>query len=150
MFILSQTDKRARGNSKAPDRARKKQLIDQMQLSRGIMRVISAGMTVLFIVWAYYQHNDVDPVLWVSVYTLAALLSTLFVFDKLPSPVAMTFGAGCLAGAMYLFSQVEFGPALITIEAWREAVGLIIISTWMGVILLAQKRAQSPTPQTTP
>lgn len=121
-----------------------------MQLSSWAMRITSAGMTLLFIVWAYYQRNDVDPALWVTIYAVAALLSLLFMFNKLAPGLALTFGSVCMAGALYLFTQIEFGPPLITIEAWREAVGLIVIGTWMGVMLLAQRRAHSPVPQPTP
>lgn len=120
-----------------------------MQHSPKTLRIISAGMTFLFLVWAYYQRNDIDPALWVSLYVIAALLSVLFVFNKRVYGLAMTFGAGCVAGAIYLFTQIEFGPPLITIEAWREAIGLIIISTWMGVMVLAQRHANTPVPEAT-
>ncbi len=118
-----------------------------MRLSPWVLRTIGAGMTILFIVWAYYQRNDVDPLVWVTIYAIAALFSLLFMVNKLASSLALGFGIVCLAGAIYLFSKVEFGPALITIEAWREAVGLLIISTWMGIMLLFQRQAKPVTSQ---
>ena len=111
-----------------------------MQFPSWTWRVISAGMTMLFVVWAYYQRNDVDPLLWVTIYVIAALFSLLFAVNKLASSMAITLGIVCATWAIYLLTQAEFGPPLITIEEWREAVGLLVIGGWMGIILLYQKR----------
>jgi|GEM_PF-2993160 len=107
------------------------------------LRAATAGMTILFTVWAYYQINDVDPLKWVAIYALAALFSLLFMFGKLASWLALTAGIICITYAIYLLTQAEFGPPLITIEEWREAVGMIVIAGWMGVILFYQRRLTS-------
>lgn len=120
-----------------------------MPNSSWALRAASAGMTILFTVWAYYQLNDVDPLHWVTIYAVAALFSLLFMFGKLAPSLALTAGIVCLTYAIYLFTQAEFGPPLITIEEWREAIGLLVIGGWMGVIVFNQRRLTSePLPLT--
>ena len=114
-----------------------------MKRSSWILRTVSAGMTILFIVWAYYQLNDVDPVQWVTVYAIASLFSLLFMLDKLASWLALMLGTICLLFAAYLFMQADYGAPLITIEEWREAIGLLVIGSWMGAIWLSQKRTKA-------
>ena len=109
------------------------------------MQIASAGMTVLFIVWAYYQRNDVDPILWVSIYAIAALCCALFIFNKLPLWLPAALGAGCTIWAVYLFFQPEYdGSALIYIEEWREAIGLLVIGLWMGVMIIYRRKLSNP------
>lgn len=100
------------------------------------MRVVGTGMTILFAVWAYYQLNDIDPVLWVTIYIVAAFLSLMGVFTKMSPGIPLAAGGASLFGALFLLVQVEFGQPLITIEEWREAIGLLVISAWMAVLFL--------------
>ena len=99
-----------------------------------ILKIISAAMTVLFTVWAYYQVNDPDAFLWIVVYGAAAAMSLLFVVDRLRAIIPLIFGGVCLLWAGYLSTQITFEPPLIAIEAWREMMGLLIIFAWMGVL----------------
>jgi len=47
-------------------------------------------MVVLFLLSASVQLNDPDPMLWISVYVLAAAFSMAHAFGKLPA--SLTFG----------------------------------------------------------
>ncbi len=107
------------------------------------MRVASAGMTLLFTVWAYYQLNDLDPFIWVTVYSIAALISLLFLFGRMASWLPLTMAVLCILCAVYLFTQADYGPPLITIEEWREAVGLLVIAAWMSTLLFYLGRGSS-------
>ena len=98
------------------------------------MKIVSAGMTLLFIAWAYYQYNDPDPFVWILVYGVAALTSVLFLIQRLPLAFTMGYFVVCAAWALYTSTQVTYGPPLIQIEEWREMMGLVIVCIWMGVL----------------
>ena len=117
-----------------------------MQFSLWMRRITGAGMTLLFIVWAYYQRNDADPFIWVTVYACAACFSLFFALDKLATVPAIVFGLVCLAWSLALLTQAEYGSPLITIEAWREGMGLLVIGLWMHAAAYMQKRKQATQP----
>lgn len=103
-------------------------------------------MTLLFIVWAYYQMNDQDSLIWVLVYLVGAAASVLYIFDRLPALLPLVFGGICMIWAAFLSTQFTYEPPLILIEEWREMMGLLIIAVWMGVLAWhTRKRTQRPT-----
>ena len=107
-----------------------------------IMKLVSAGMALLFIAWAAFQYNDPDPFLWILVYGMAALVSVLFLIKRLPLLYPVVF---CLVGVVwgiYLSTRITYGPALIEIEEWREMIGLFAVSAWMAVLALTLFRAK--------
>ncbi len=100
------------------------------------MKVWSAGMALLFIVWAYYQHNDPDPFLWILVYAVAALASVLFLIQRLPLIFSAGYLAICGTWALYLLTQLSGDLSIYSNEILREMVGLVVICIWMGVLTL--------------
>ena len=100
------------------------------------MKVCSAGMALLFIVWAYYQHNDPDPFLWILVYAVAALASVLFLIQRLPLVFSAGYFAICGVWALYLLTQLSGDLSIYSNEILRELVGLVVICIWMGVLSL--------------
>ncbi len=91
-------------------------------------------MTLLFLVWAYYQLNDSDALLWVMVYLVAVASCVLYIVDRLPAIVPVVYGGLCVLWAAYLSVQFTWAPPLVLIEQWREMMGLLIIAVWMGVL----------------
>ena len=58
---------------------------------------------ILFSLFAYWQFNDPDPEVWVSIYTVAIIFSLFAirgVFPKLPLTIVV---ASCVVGAIYFF-----------------------------------------------
>ncbi|EAZ80447.1 transmembrane 220 family protein [Algoriphagus machipongonensis] len=98
---------------------------------------------VLFALFAYWQINDPDPELWVSVYVVAiifCLLGFKGIFPKIPLTVVVVV---CLVGAA-LYWQGEVGSWVSQeveqhnlsmkndfMEESRESFGLLIISLVM-------------------
>ncbi|MDZ4699997.1 MAG: transmembrane 220 family protein [Rhodothermales bacterium] len=108
------------------------------------LNVISAGMTVLFVVWAYYQLDDVDgeAAIWAAAYGVAAVISALFVFRKIAlMPVAIVAGL-YLLWALVNIPRIELQSSLFGAEVWmqnellRETGGLLIMVLWLGVLTL--------------
>ncbi len=96
---------------------------------------VSLGIlfTILFILGAVLQYNDPDTWIWVGIYGVPALLSLLFVLDRLNAYIAMFFGALAIIGFIYLYPSDFQGFDLndgdiVTVEMGREAFGLLIIA----------------------
>jgi hypothetical protein len=113
------------------------------------MRYASAVMFLVFAGAAVVQWNDPDPMLWIALYALAALLSLSAVAGRMwlwPSVGALV---------LYLVGVASLLPALadarmsaftswkmrdVSEEEAREALGLAVCAVWM-VVLIVRARA---------
>ncbi|MFC3417275.1 transmembrane 220 family protein [Algoriphagus hitonicola] len=95
---------------------------------------------VLFGLFAFWQINDPDPEVWVSIYVVAiifCLLAIRGIFPKIPLTILV---AVCLIGAIYFWpdsvsgwigQEVEQGDLTMKtpeMEEGRESFGLLIIA----------------------
>ncbi len=92
---------------------------------------------LLCVTSAVLQYNDPDPMMWIIVYAVSALLSFGFALNRVPSVFLLVAGILALCGGFYFFPEqfegFEIGKGDIkNIEEGRESVGLFII----GVVLL--------------
>lgn len=111
-------------------------------------RIITIGMGVVFIFGAAVQYNDPDPFRWTSIYLIAAALSFLSLRKIVAWWVYAASSACAIAWAVVVALGVEaavyrgmfrdFGMASLEIEQAREALGLVIIGAWMGVLAGSQ------------
>ncbi|MET2983941.1 transmembrane 220 family protein [Aureibaculum conchae] len=86
--------------------------------------------TILFLWSAYLQLNDPDPILWVVIYLVAALISSLFAFNKLSFLLASILVVCSVIGAILnwpeSFEGITFNDmSHKNIEEGREALGLL-------------------------
>lgn len=91
---------------------------------------------LLCVVSAALQYNDPDPLLWIIIYGVTALVSFGVALNKLPYSVPLVLGILFLVGAIYTFPETfegfEIGKGDIkNIEEGREASGLFILSLAM-------------------
>ena len=100
-------------------------------------------MALLFISWAVFQYNDPDPFLWIFVYGLAALASVLFLIKRLPLAFPLVYGIIGLGWAIYLSTLITYTPPLVGIEEWREMMGLVVASAWMGLLAWVLYRSKN-------
>lgn len=114
------------------------------------LRLIAAGMGVVFAGFTYVQLNDPDWPLWVGVYGISTLLSFAAAAGHGWASISALLCLGSLAWSATLLSQVRhvtvaqiFGPAAMetqTIEEAREGLGLLIVSAWAAVLWIARAR----------
>lgn len=95
---------------------------------------------------AILQYNDPDPLLWMILYGVAALISFGVAMKKLPYSVPLVFGILCLVGCFFIFPEkfegFEIGLGDIkNIEEGREAFGLGIIALVMFLFAWGRKRS---------
>jgi hypothetical protein len=110
------------------------------------MKKISAGVwTLLFAVFAFYQSNDPDGMIWMLIYGAAALLSVLVLVDKISRPVLFIAMFAFLIGAFLLWPdsyeglKLEEGMYTKNIELARESLGLLISAASMAWHLFVSK-----------
>lgn len=93
----------------------------------------------IFALFAYWQINDPDPIVWVSTYAVAmifCLLGTRGIFPKIPLTI---LAIACIAGAIYYWQgdvtswlsqeveQHDLSMKTQSMEESRETFGLLII-----------------------
>ena len=116
------------------------------------LRVSCFVFAGVFVLSAAVQWNDPDPILWMAVYLVGAVISAGFALGRAWPRATGLFGAlvalwfaslaPSLPGAPgAAFTSFEMQAA--THEAPREAVGLAILATWM-VFLAVRGRMETP------
>ncbi len=95
-------------------------------MKKRFLKILAIVFAVLFLISAGLQYNDPDPYLWYFIYGVAALVSFLFVFDRLPMWLALLAGVIFIVGGIYTwpvqFEGVTIGGGDINnIEEGRES-----------------------------
>jgi hypothetical protein len=105
------------------------------------MKIVNFLLAVMFLVFAFVQINDPDPIIWILIYGGMAVLSVMAIFDFYPRKVIIGLLILFLAYSTFFFSGVvewlrsEKKAALfddvakmehLYIEESREFLGLFI------------------------
>ncbi len=90
----------------------------------------------LFIGFAIVQLNDPDPLVWISIYSFAALVCFYSGIKRIHSLILLLFTSLFAAGSIYLWPPVYEGITMpmehsSNIELAREALGLLICAVAM-------------------
>ena len=117
------------------------------------MKYLNALLAVLFILFAYFQINDPDSWIWISIYGWIALIAGLAAKGKYSTAIFSVGLAACLFEGAFLFpkfiSWLRAGMPSITgtmraesphIEVAREFFGLFIALLTMLFIFIQWKR----------
>lgn len=114
-----------------------------MRLSSAALRVGSALMAGLFLLALVVQRNDPDPLVWMLLYAVPAVLSLLAVLNRFSR---FALAAAALYGVLAVvwspdWSRVDAGmwqPDLQMmgndVERARECIGLLLAAAWMGTL----------------
>jgi uncharacterized membrane protein len=101
--------------------------------------------SALFLLFAYWQVNDPDPEIWVSIYIVAAIFCALAFKGKHPLIPLEIVIVTCLIGAVYFYPasvtdwvNYEMENKDLTMktqqsEEARETFGLLIIAVVLSV-----------------
>lgn len=116
------------------------------------MKVLNITLTLVFLIFAYLQLNDPDPIHWTLGYLLVAASCGLAAWGKYPRwwlwSVTVIIGAWMLTTVPAAFQWVHQGEPDITgemkattpiIEEMREFLGLFIAFGAMVYLLLAAR-----------
>ena len=94
---------------------------------------------IIFLLFAYWQLNDPDPVPWVSIYLGVAVTAGLTLAKKY-FPVLPLIGAiVCLAGLLYLspdfISWIKEGMPTITGQMKAESPHIELVREFLGFVI---------------
>jgi hypothetical protein len=123
-----------------------------------IAQLIAAFFSLTLFAFASLQFNDPDPHVWVTFYTLCALVPGLVVFKKFSWVLLGLAVVGCLVeiitsapGAyQYYLHRLEeplmqsMNPEKPYIEEAREFLGALIALTMVVVTIPLARQAQKP------
>ncbi len=83
-------------------------------------KIINWILCVIFLLFAYLQFNDPDPVIWVAIYLIVALLFAISNYMTIPKIV---FYSIILALLIFSFMHLDFFTTWLKSEDKSELVG---------------------------
>jgi hypothetical protein len=115
-----------------------------------LRKIIGVFFGLLFLLFAAFQYNDPDPVLWITIYFIAAALSIAAGFGKVSNAI---LAAACIlfaVGIIYWWPErfegvgesmrdTRTGALLKNVEEGRESLGLALCSIAMLSFILLSK-----------
>lgn len=112
-----------------------------------IKRILGIVLGLCFVGFALVQYNDPDPLFWITIYLIAALLSVAAGFGKVSNTVLAVACIAYAVGVIYWWPEqfegvgdsmrdATTGALLKNVEEGREALGLAICSVAMLSFLL--------------
>lgn len=115
-----------------------------------LFKVINALMLACFLLSIAVQYNDPDPLVWMALYAVPAVL-TLLAFWNIHTAFAALAALGYFIGfAVWMPGWGWDSWMLLTepkmtnedVELAREAVGLLISAAWMAVLFVRGYRSR--------
>jgi len=119
-----------------------------------IFKIFQFLFSVTLLMFASLQFNDPDPIIWVSFYSLCAMVPTLLLFNKFYRPLFLLAVMGCVTeiiistpGAYQYFLHMAHEPLMQGmntekpyIEECREFLGALIA---LGLVILSALMAKA-------
>ncbi len=118
------------------------------------IRVLNLPVALYFLYCTLVQLNDPDPLLWTAIYAVATVVCVMAFLRHLDWRVAASVGVVALGWAALLVRatpRVSLSEWLTDFDAQNpdhlatgEAVGLLILFSWMALLAYASYRARAP------
>ena len=107
-------------------------------------RLFGWVFALLCLICLILQYNDPDPLTWMSIYGVAAVVSVAFSLNKIRSIIPLILGFLGILGFIYVFPNHFQGfdldkGTLKNVEEGREAFGLLILAMVMFVFAIRIK-----------
>jgi hypothetical protein len=114
-------------------------------LRNGISQFFFGLWSFLFLLFCYWQWNDPDPGIWISIYGFAAVMCGLAAFNRFYIPLLIFASVVGFIGSLYFFpnsvfewirqewQQADLSMKTVEMEETREFFGLLIFSCLMGL-----------------
>lgn len=110
-----------------------------------VSRIFFAIWSILFLLFGYWQWNDPDPEVWISIYGFAAALSASLALNRYYLSLLVLAAIAAFVGGIYYFpssvwdwvvqevQQADLSMKTLEMEEARESFGLLIISVVMSL-----------------
>lgn len=104
------------------------------------MKIFNLILSFLFILFAYFQYNDPDPWLWISIYLVVAGICGFAAFNKYNQWVTLTVFTGLVIYWAILLpdfvSWVSGGMPTITGSMKAESKYIELVREFLGLVIL--------------
>lgn len=116
------------------------------------MRVLAAFFCILFVLAALLQWNDPDPLVWMGIYGISAVLAARAAAGRndfgVNAAAALLFGIGFAALLPSLLSAeagafASFKMQAAQHEAPREGIGLLLCAGWCAAAAWHARRTRN-------
>jgi hypothetical protein len=71
------------------------------------MRILNFALAIIFLIFAFVQVNDPDPIIWILIYGAMAVVCVLAAFTIYPRKFLIFQGVAYFLYAIYYFPGVE-------------------------------------------
>ena len=71
------------------------------------MRILNFMLAAMFLVFAFLQINDPDPIIWILIYGIMAAVCVMAIFEFYPRPFLIVLAIGYLLYSVYYFPGVK-------------------------------------------
>ncbi len=71
------------------------------------MKIVSATLAFMFLVFAFLQLNDPDPIIWIAIYLAMVAVCVLSIFNRYYKIAMVVLAAGYITYAIILFPGVQ-------------------------------------------
>ena len=71
------------------------------------MRIVNFLLVVMFLIFAFLQLNDPDPIVWILVYGMMAAVCVMAIFEFYPRKILIALAIAYLAYSIYYFPGVR-------------------------------------------
>ncbi len=103
------------------------------------MKILHILFLLVFVVFAYWQINDPDPIRWVSIYLGVSISALLFLLDKHLPLIPLIGLIACVAGLILLTPEfitwVQQGMPTITGAMKAESPHVEYVREFLGFVL---------------
>jgi len=117
-----------------------------------LKKILGVVFGLLFLSFAAFQYNDPDPLLWITIYLIAAVLSMAAGFGRVSKAALVLafiiYGAGVIywwpeqfEGVGDSMRDATTGALLKNVEEGRESLGLAMCSIAMLIFVLLPKHS---------
>jgi len=94
---------------------------------------------LLFTVFAGLQINDPDPFIWITAYSVPAILSFLFLMDYSSKYFQLIVPVYLIISFYLYYNKIDTEVMYIIDETTNEVLGLILCAAWMFILPLLKK-----------
>jgi hypothetical protein len=120
-----------------------------------VSRIVNFLLAVMFMVFAFVQVNDPDPIIWILIYGVMAVMAIMAIFEFYPRKVfigllivfvlySLTLGKGVLEWLQQDDKSILFDDVAKMqypyVEEAREFLGLLICIVTLAFYLIKSRR----------
>jgi len=115
-----------------------------------LKKILGIVFGVVFLSFAIFQYNDPDPLIWVTIYLIAAVLCFAAGFGRVSNAVLAVACVVYIGGVVYWWPErfegvgdsmrdAATGALLVNVEEGRESLGMAMCAAALLILILLSR-----------